>query len=386
MIFSTISRSLGLVRFVRPYSSVHTQKPLLSDIMPSRKVISKLLFDFDARYNYNKYMPVIDDIYDKMGTDDPPNTWKMKGGDILLFQKVLKEIRVQTHSANKYLVDLEAELVDQAAEMGNRDALTMVSFKALEDDTGEYNEKEKEEATTFINELSKLNHPLVFKMGGDYNYRLNQIDKALHLYRKFLRLDNNSFLAADVYKTLGFILFQQQKLMQSKVLMEKSINLAPSSKVAQAHFILGLINEIDPLNARYHFEMAASEGYVESFANLGFLELNYFHNLYKAKKWFRMGSELSDYNAMIGLFDCYIQEKQWQSAYKTYQKIQSFIKDAKLNVNLDEVRATSIARMKQEVGEMDLVQPAASETTEETAKESTEPAKEPTTEKSRWDI
>ncbi|QPG72858.1 hypothetical protein FOA43_000160 [Brettanomyces nanus] len=278
------------------------------------------------------------------------DTKKFKGIDLLLFQNVMKEIRLQTHSANKYLIQLEGALVEQAALLGNRDAITMLSFKALDDATGEYTEDDKEHAAIFINKLSKLKHPLVFKMGGDYHYRKHNLAKALELYKKFLKLDNNSFMSSDVYRTLGMILFQQQKLMQTKVLMEKSINLAPINKVSQAHFVLGLINEIDPLNARYHFEMAASEGFLESFVNLGFLELNYFSNLYKAKEWFKLGAELGDYNCMIGLFDCYIKEENWKNARITYTKTKKFLKDSKVAVNLDDIRVQSVELMNTSLG------------------------------------
>lgn len=331
---------------MRGYATAMASKPLLIDILPQKKVISRLLFDFDARYNYRRYYPVLSDIYDKMDTDEEPKTGKMKGSDLLLFRNVMKEIRSQTHSSNRYLVELEDALVETAASLGSRDALTILSFKALDDTTGEYTEDDKKQAGIFINKLSELNQPLVFKMGGDYHYSRKHITKALKLYKKFLKLDNNSILASEVYRTLGMMLFQQQKLMQAKVLMEKSINLAPANKVSQAHFVLGLINEIDPLKARYHFEMAASEGFIESFPNLGFLEMNYFGNLYKAKQWFKLGSELGDYTCMVGLFDCYMKEKNWENAKITYDKASQYMKDIKVKVTLDEIRESAVKKLK----------------------------------------
>ncbi|VEU23875.1 DEKNAAC104831 [Brettanomyces naardenensis] len=315
-----------------------------------------------------------------MGTDQEPDTKKLKGADLLLFQNVLKEVRLQTHSANKYMIELEDALIEQAAQLGNRDALTMLSFKALDDTTGEYTEDDKKHAGIFINELSKLKHPLVFKMGGDYHYRKQNLPKAVDLYKKFLKLDNDSFMASEVYRTLGMILFQQQKLMQAKVLMEKAINLAPASKVSQAHFMLGLINEIDPLKARYHFEMAASEGFMESFVNLGFLEMNYFNNLGKAKEWFKLGAELGDSNCMIGLFDCYMKEENWKNAKITYDKTSKFLKDTNSNVNLDELRATAIQQMNLRL----------SHRQDKEVTGQAQPAKDPvgnaSNEKSRWDV
>ncbi len=334
-------------------ASVKKSKPLLTDILPRKKVISKLLFDFNAKYNYHHYLPVVMDIYDKMESDKEPVTDKLKGSDLIIFQRVLKEIRTQTHSSNKYLKELEDSLIEEAATLGNRDALTIICFKSLDDTTGEYTKDDKEQAKIFINKLSKLKHPLVFKMAGDHYYRKSDIKKAVNLYGKFLKLDNNSFLASEVYKTLGMLSFQEQKLMQAKVFMEKAINLAPSNKVSQAHFILGLINEIDPLKARYHFEMAASEGFLESFVNLGFLELNYFRNIYKSKLWFKLGAELGDYNCMIGLFDCYMKEENWKNAKITYDKAVHYLRDIKSGINLDDIRSSSVEKLNRILGELE---------------------------------
>ncbi|ODV88310.1 hypothetical protein CANARDRAFT_26460 [[Candida] arabinofermentans NRRL YB-2248] len=273
---------------------------------------------------------------------------QLKGADLLLFQKVLGEIRQQTHSSNKYLVELEHELIEKAAELGNRDALTILSYEALSDKTGEYTEDDKKQASIFTMKLSRLNHPLVFKMAGDYQYKEGKIQEAIKLYQKFLKLDYNSILSAEVYKTLGTVYFQQGDLIKARLLLEKSINLAPVSKVSQSHFLLGLIYELDPKKARYHFEMSASEGFRESYKNLGFLELNYFNSVYKAKEWFKLGAELGDHECMIGLFDCNIKEKDWKAARSTFKKLLKFVVDNKLELNLHELRAESIQLMNRE--------------------------------------
>ncbi|KAG7920087.1 hypothetical protein KL927_000767 [Ogataea polymorpha] len=327
---------------VRAYS---TQRPLLLDILPQRKLIKRLLFDFDARMNLRKYMPVIQNIYDNIGKDKLSFPPKVRGSDLLLFQKVLSEIRTQTHTSNQHLVRLEDELIERAAELGSRDALTIVSFRALRDQSGEYTDEDKVQAKKFIDQLRKLEHPLVYKMGGDYDFDQGRYNEAVKQYWKFVKLDPNSFLSAEVYKTMGMIYFQQNQLLRAKLFFEKSIKLAPISRVAQSHYMLGLIYEVDPLRSRYHFEMAATQGFKESFKTLGFMELNYFKNLYKAKKWFQMGAELGDHNCMIGLFDAYIQEKNWKAARRTMDMITKFSEQNGLELNMKSLRKDSVEQL-----------------------------------------
>ncbi|KAH3665938.1 hypothetical protein OGAPHI_004127 [Ogataea philodendri] len=328
--------------FIRKYS---TPRPLLLDILPQRKLIKRLLFDFDAKFNYGKYLPVVQKVYDNVGKDQLEFPKKFRGRDLLLFQKVLNEIRQQTHTSNKYLVELEEELVERAAELGSRDALTILSFKALRDTNNEYTQDDKVQAEKFVAELKKLEHPLVYKMNGDYQFDLGNFKEAVGEYWKFIQLDKSSFLAADAFKALGMIHFKQRQLLRAKLFFEKSIKLAPVSKVAQSHFMLGQIYEIDPVRARYHFEMAATQGFRESFQMLGFLELNYFNNIYKAKTWFRMGSELSDYNCMIGLFDCYIKEQNWKAARKAFDGITKYLDSQQIQLDLESIRKESVDKL-----------------------------------------
>ncbi|GME96956.1 unnamed protein product [[Candida] boidinii] len=352
--FKSSIRSLKVINhnLQRQISSTATtaDRPLLLDVLPSRKFIKRLLFDMDAKMNYNKYLPVLEKIYDTMdnnkiddkGQDLKKIYSKLTGKDLVIFQNVLKEIRTQTHTSNKNLVDLESALIERAGELGNRDAITMLCFKALEQDsnTGSsstieepYTDEEKRFANLHIMKLLKLNHPLTFKMSGDFAFKNGRVEDAVKFYNQFIKLDPNSFLTSEVYKSMGIIEFRNSRLIKSKYFFEKSIALAPSSKVSQCHYFLGQIYEDDPLRSRYHFEMSAAEGFRESFASLGFLELNYFHDAYKAKHWFLLGSELGDVNCMIGVFDSYIRVDDLSNAAKAFNKIKKFLNEQTESVN-----------------------------------------------------
>lgn len=321
----------------------------------------------DAKMNYNKYLPVLEKIYDTMdnnkiddkGQDLKKIYSKLTGKDLVIFQNVLKEIRTQTHTANKNLVDLESALIERAGELGNRDAITMLCFKALEEDSNPsssspmiepYTDEEKRFANLHIMKLLKLNHPLTFKMSGDFAFKNGRVEDAVKFYNQFIKLDPNSFLTSEVYKSMGIIEFRNSRLINSKYFFEKSIALAPSSKVSQCHYFLGQIYEDDPLRSRYHFEMSAAEGFRESFASLGFLELNYFHDAYKAKHWFLLGSELGDVNCMIGVLDSYIRVADLSNAAKAFNKIKKFLNDQRESVNFTwsqflEIRKESIDKL-----------------------------------------
>lgn len=352
--FKSSIRSLKVINhnLQRQISSTATtaDRPLLLDVLPSRKFIKRLLFDMDAKMNYNKYLPVLEKIYDTMdnnkiddkGQDLKKIYSKLTGKDLVIFQNVLKEIRTQTHTSNKNLVDLESALIERAGELGNRDAITMLCFKALEQDSNAgpssiieepYTDVEKRFANLHIMKLLKLNHPLTFKMSGDFAFKNGRVEDAVKFYNQFIKLDPNSFLTSEVYKSMGIIEFRNSRLINSKYFFEKSIALAPSSKVSQCHYFLGQIYEDDPLRSRYHFEMSAAEGFRESFASLGFLELNYFHDAYKAKHWFLLGSELGDVNCMIGVFDSYIRVDDLSNAAKAFNKIKKFLNEQTESVN-----------------------------------------------------
>lgn len=361
-----MKKRIGLTHLVRRYYSSGaastTGNPLLLDILPSKKIISRLLFDYDARYNFSKYLPVVESIYDSLPDvfgKEPEIPERFRGNDLLIFQRVLAQIRKQTHTINPLLLKLENELVEHAAERGSRDALCTLSFMALDNNGEGWTEDDKSTAKKYIKDLMEMEHPLAFKLAADrelkgFTESLNQneeeedmsvdakvlrteestadlsptsdtsftnitsspkrLARAVSLYDHFLKLDPKSTVAAAAHRSLGMIFFRTQELVKAAEHFKHAVQLAPASDNAQAHFFLGLLNEIDTLKARYHFEMAAKEGFRESFANLGYIELNVFNELKKAKEWFALGAELGVPECIVGLFDVAYRGNDWKRA------------------------------------------------------------------------
>lgn len=347
----------SMIKNTRCYSSIPNSKPLLMDILPSKKIISRLLFDYDAKFNINKYLPVIESIYDIPSGGKPEIPEKFKGNDLLIFQRVLAQIRKQTHTINPLLLSLENSLIEYAAERGSRDALCTLSFMALDESGDGWTDDDKITAKKYIKELMELEHPLAFKLAADRELKnftsltegegkkeekeikseiietptsdLNfsnltsspkQLSRAISLYNHFLKLDSNSTVASAAHRSLGMIYFRTQDLIKSEEHFEHAVHLAPVSDNAQSHFFLGLLNEFEPTKARHHFQLAASEGYRESFENLGYLELNVFHDVDKAREWFLLGAELGVSICIVGLFDIAYRKNDWNTARSIIKK------------------------------------------------------------------
>lgn len=361
------------VRSVRLHSTA--LKPM-KEVLPPKKIISRLLFDINARYNYNKYFPIIESIYQ---AKEPQIPDEFSGNDLLLFQRVLAQIRKQTHTINPKLVQIEHDLLEIGADRGSRDALTTLSFLALEDSTGKFTPEDQKAAQSFIKQLIELKHPLVFKLAGDKElagYQFNSItpttyqttvspyllptedlpinsvtnspenlSHAINFYNQFLELDPLSILSGSAHRSLGLIYFKTQDLVQSLKHFEMANQMSPDSDNAQCNYFLGLLNEHDHVLSRYYFELAASEGFKESFANLGYLELNVFKNTFKAKEWFKLGSELGVNECIVGLFDCDFRSGDYESAFKVIARADK-LGSGKL---LRSVRSNNIKKVQEKI-------------------------------------
>lgn len=297
-------------------------RPPIYEILPKKKIMNRILFDLDSRHGYGKLYSAYEAVYKKLDNDEEPILPKyINASDLMIMKKALENIRIMTHTANRNLVDLENELVEQAAEHGNNDAVALLAFEAIVNENA--SQEDKIYAKELVSKLLDLSHPLTIKLSGDLCLKNEMNDQAEKFYYDFLELEDDTFLASEVFKQLGIINFQKPNLVSSKQFFERSIRTGPIDKVADCHYYLGQLNIHDPRKARHHFELSASQGFKESFQQLGFLELNFFGNLNKAKEWFKLGSEISDLSCIIGLFDCSIREKKWKNAYKTYKLLEN---------------------------------------------------------------
>ncbi|KAI5964214.1 uncharacterized protein KGF55_002156 [Candida pseudojiufengensis] len=304
-------------------------RPSLLTILPSKRTINRILFDNDSSVTYSKMIPVLTEIYNNLST---PQQIKISSNittrDLMIFKKVLENIRNLTQSINKNLVDLENEIIEQCAEMGDLDAITLLSFETIRNSlkpntiiTPQLKDDLKT-ANKFIKELTDLKHPLVFKMAGDLAYEKGVFNKAIEYYQQFLSVEQNTIESGHIYYNLGYYYLTQEPkdLEKAKEFFLKCIKLCDLDQYSiKAHYYLGqLYIDKNPKLAKYHMEISASKSLLESFTSLGFLEMNKFKNYNVAIEWFKLGieSQNKDVLCLIGCFDCYILLENWKEANK----------------------------------------------------------------------
>lgn len=287
-------------------------RPSLLSILPKKKTINRLLFDNDSRLAYKKAMPILNTVYMNLDTPHeiilPAYT---KHSDLMNLRSILHDLRSITNSVNKNLVDLENELVEQAAELGNSDAIAMLAFEAVA--SKDTSKEDYDYANSLIQQLTDKKQPLVFKLAGDFAFSKSYHDQAAQYWQQFLDLEDNTILASHVYSNLGVYFYHYKKprpnLSEAKLCFEKAIRFGQlDTHIVKAHYYLGQLYSItDPILSRYHLEISASKGLQESLPSLGFMELNVFNNVSKALEWFKLGVEANnDISCLIGQFDAHI--------------------------------------------------------------------------------
>lgn len=293
-------------------TAVRPSRPSLSSLLPTRKVINRMLFDNDNRLSYKKMFPVLEMIYENVESPDKIKLPRyVQHNDLMQFKQTLAMIRNSTNSVNKHLVSLENELVEQAAELGNNDAITLLAFETIR--KPKVDKEDYSYANSLIEQLNKMKHPLVYKMGGDFAFEKGFYEQAEQYWKEFLQLEPDTVLAGQAHAKLGAYYFQYLKpkpnLAEAKQHLEMSIKLGElDTTILQSYYYLGQLHSTtDPRLSRYYLEVAAGKGFKESFASLGFLEMNMFKDYEKAMEWFKLGVESSnDVTCSIGLFDSYI--------------------------------------------------------------------------------
>lgn len=333
--------------WVRGVSTVLSRgRPSLSTILPAKKAINRMLFDNNTRLSYKKMIPVLESIYDNLDSPEKIQLPRyVQHNDLMQFKEMLAMVRSSTNSVNKNLARLENELVEQAAELGNNDAITMLAFETIR--KPDVNKEDYQYANSLIEELTNIKHPLVFKMGGDLAFEKKFYPQAEQFWKNFLDLESNTILAGQVHAKLGAYYFQYLKprpnLTLAKMHFEKSIKLGEfDGHILQSYYYLGqLYSTTDPILSRYYLEVAASKGFKESFASLGFLEMNMFKNFSMSMEWFKLGVEASnDVSCLIGLFDSYVGTKELLGARKVLKSLLNLQQKVKKFADTDKVPET----------------------------------------------
>lgn len=303
-------------------------RPNLTTILPKKKTINRLLYDNDSRLVYKKGMSVLNSVYSQLDTPEEIRLPKYATHvDLMMLRSILYDLRSITKSVNRNLVDLENELIEQAAELGNNDAIAMLAFEAIQ--LKETSKEDFDHANNLIKQLSEVKHPLVFKLAGDLALSKLLYDQAAEYWNQFLELENDTILASHVYANLGAYYYQflspRPDLNKAKLCFEKAIKFGElDSHIVKAHYYLAQLYTItDPELSRYHLQLSASRGLQECFSSLGFLELNVFDNVPQALEWFKLGVEShSDISCLMGQFDAHVRSGNSPSAFSVLTNLE----------------------------------------------------------------
>ncbi|QLQ78011.1 hypothetical protein HG537_0A02580 [Torulaspora globosa] len=308
----------------RRYATISklVSRPAFEEIFPRKRMINRILFELDSRLSFKKLYPLFESSYNGMDGDEILLGSHVSGSDVMLMKKVLEKVRSRTKSANIHLLKLESVLLDKAAELGDKDAIALVAFDVLKDPSRN-SQEDVNYAKLLIKDLYKREHHLTLKLTGDLALRSGERSRAAEYYRHFLKLEDDTYLAGEVYGQLGQMSFQNTDLLLAEQYFRKAIALSPLEYSVHSYYYLGQIYmNSDPLKARTLMESCATQGYRESFKALGFLEMHYFGDLYKAQEWFKLGMELYELECFIGYFDCCVSLSEWTLAKKCLKSLE----------------------------------------------------------------
>lgn len=269
--------------------------------MLSKNVLKKYLFQLRVPLSYKQVTSTLEACQ-----KDLPLPPKVNAKDIMLLKKTLQLHRNKTNKVDKNLAQLERDMIERAAEMGHNDAIALLAGEVLQS-KDESDEKNYKDADRLLTQLMNRYHPLAFKISGDIAYKSGYTQKAAEFYQ--LALDygiEDQQVKAECWRNIGLINFSDRQIINTRKAFQSAIDTSKdSSKVMDCHFYLGQILDSDKKAAKYHFERAAISGLKESFAPLGFLNMNYFENQSMAEEWFKLGKDVGDVNCLVGLMDVY---------------------------------------------------------------------------------
>lgn len=300
---------------------------VIHKVLP-RATLRKYLFEFKSPLSYKNVVSTYESAYNYglgptlFGEDIGP-------AQLMTLKRVLETHRKRSGSVTKIGAQIESNLVERAAELGDNTAIALLCGSTLmdsvtqADSTGTSSRQPSAQdlahANKLLRQLMDLKFPLAFKISGDVAYKMGRLTQARQFYQLAvdngiaLSMANATSLETECYRSIGLISFMNKDLETAKVAFEKAVQLSPGSKsVMDCHFYLAQILAYHPHAVRYHLERAAAQGLKEAFAPLAFVLMKMDsspHNesvadrQHLALEWFRLGSSINDFNCLVGLFD-----------------------------------------------------------------------------------
>ncbi|CAN3375117.1 hypothetical protein DIURU_005377 [Diutina rugosa] len=319
--------SLRLLRWSS--TTATTKRPELLQLLPKKKTLNRVLFDNDANLSYRKALPVLTTIYDNLDTPERIQLGNVKAHDLMTLKHTLASVRQMSNTINPHLVKLEHELVEQAAERGDNDAIAMLAFDTITkraQDKNSVDDDDYKHAQRLVKQLTEIDHCLTYKLAGDLAFSQGYHQQARDYWHRFVELEPSSIRSSHVYTQLGIYYFAYHpELERARRYFERAVAVGEvDDTTVKAHYYLGQLYESsNPELTRYHWEVAASRALAEVFPSLGRLELNMFKNASQALQWFKLGDELGkDIQCVMGQFDCYVALGQPRAAVAVVEKLE----------------------------------------------------------------
>ncbi|CCC68683.1 hypothetical protein NCAS_0B05990 [Naumovozyma castellii] len=305
--------------------STSTLRPF-HEIFPRKRLINRILFELDSNDTYKTLYPNFETLYLK---HELPST--VSGPQLLLMDRVLLEVSKQQKMINEVLMKMRGELLELAAGKGENDAISTVCYNILSSPKDD-SKGDAEDASRLIGELVKAGNVLTFKHLGDLSRLKGDINEAKLWYDKFMEcVDQDETRVSDVsiigqvLERLGEIEFNQSRVLGAEKYWLDAIARSKLEDSVKSYFYLSKVYlNSEPLKSRVLLENCATQGFRESFKELGYLELNYFKNLVKANEWFRLGMELFEIECFFGFFDSCYQLKEYKSCSKCLKSLETF--------------------------------------------------------------
>lgn len=161
-------------RFVSKFVSTPPVPKKFQEIFPKKRTVNKILFQLDTRLTYHEMYPIFLQVSQNTNQENIP--WRKKypyirSSDIMQMRNVLITLRTQNKFVHKDLLAMEDKLLNIAAELGNNDAISILSFNVIheykKENVKSSYEKDIETANKFIKKLYARNHHLTVKLIGD---------------------------------------------------------------------------------------------------------------------------------------------------------------------------------------------------------------------------
>lgn len=303
-------------------------------VFPSKRIMNKILFEMDSPWSSHKLLPLFQELYTSRTLK--PTKLTTNPQVIFTMNRFLEGYRQRTNQQHLAIRDMQDWLLRQAAHLGNNNAISLLCFNIL---TGNEDITEQQKAQGLLNELIKLNCPLSIKIIGDLSNLTGNYAIAKKWYIKYLYLVNPNTPMEfnwkyETMEKLGEIQLRDGEINKAELNFLQVIKNCSLIESVKSYFLLSQIyGKFEPLKSKILLEQCCTQGFKESFKEIGYLELQYFNNIEKAKIWFKLGMELRDLTCFLGYFECCLKQSNWGDASICIRSLEKLSKSNANNMN-----------------------------------------------------